>query len=268
MNDFRFFVPLDDLQKGKDKQGQEIYKFKGLASTDKEDAEGEFLDYNGFQLDKFKIVNWNHYKDPRFIIGEPTKAEIVKGKGLMVEGNIWANTPVGKEVVDLMEAMQKNSVNGNRLGISVEGKALERDHINKKRVTKARITGIAICPIPINGDTWAELIEKGFTNDSDKVSEYNIQKSANGGETYIIDITNPETGIRYTIDKNFNIKIEKAMSTQVGSGKPVIRESLEGAVKNLTNNERKAVVMLAAAKKQNKLKPEIEKSLINYFKLA
>lgn len=260
MNNFNFYMPIDELVKGKDDKGQEVYKFKGLASTDSKDADDEFLDYNGFDLSQFKFVNYDHRKDPKYIIGEPTNAKIIPGTGLVVEGNIWGDTEVGKQVVDLMKTLEKSG-SKTKLGISVEGKATERDTINPKRITKAKITAIALCPIPKNGDTWATLIQKGFSNEilSNEDKDFDIEKSVNGGDVqYLIDVTNPETGMRYTVDKNFCIKIEKAMTTQAGSGKPLIRESLEKKVKNLissnpTDEVKKAIVTISKAVEQGKL---------------
>lgn len=274
-DDFRFYIPIEeDLVKGKDKTGKEVYKFKGLASTDREDSDGEFLEPEGFDLDSFNFVNYNHFKEPKYLIGEPTKAKVVPGKGLMVEGNIWADTEVGSQVIDLMKTLKKNSTQNRRLGISVEGKALERSSINPKRVTKAKITAIALCPIPKNGDTWAELIEKGFTSeDKELVYEYEdfIEKSheANGGSQYIIDVTNPETGMRYTVAKDFSIKVEKAMTTE-GSAKGTIKEDVEKDVKNLISSDKniqKAIVVLAAANKQGKLSEGVLEKVQQKFKI-
>jgi len=254
VNDFRFFIPLSELQKGKNEQGNEVYKFRGLASDDSKDADDEYLDPDGFDLSSFKTINYNHFKEPRYLIGEATKAKIVKGKGLMIEGDIWP-TGVGQQVVDLMKTMDRYSSSKSKLGISVEGRCLERDPNNPKRVTRAKLTGAALCPLPKNSNTWAELIQKGFVNNE---LEFDIQKSANGGEQFIIDVTNPETGMRYTIDKSFNIKVEKAIST-TSSAKGIIKEDVEGAAKSLLQKDKekaKAICVIAKAYEQGKIDKE------------
>jgi hypothetical protein len=205
VNDFNFFVPFETIEKGTDNKGTEVYKFKGVASDGTEDTDGEFLDPNGFDLSNFTTVNWNHMQEPKYIIGEPTKHVLKNGK-LEVEGIIYPESEVGQQVIDLMKTMKKSSEIGNRLGISVEGKALVRDSINPKRVTKAKITGFAICPHPKNPNTWADLITKGISykeNDFDV-----IEKSERGTiSKYIVDVINSETGKRYTIDQDFKIEV-------------------------------------------------------------
>ena len=48
--------------------------------------------------------------------------------------------------------------------MSIEGKALERDPMNPKRITKALITGLAITPTPVNANTSLDLV-KGIQKD-------------------------------------------------------------------------------------------------------
>lgn len=202
-NNFQFYIPAE-IEKASNSQGGEIMKFKGIASTSEQDSQGEFLDPTGFDLTSFKYVNWNHLgsKDSATIIGEPTKASINEKKELYVEGVLFPEVAMARSTWALMKALQ-NSQSGNKLGISVEGKALERgcgpQFLDKEqkivnpnfskekwnKITKARITSIALCPTPINGNTWAGIM-KGEMNDSDIEEEYDEETkkamTAEGGE--------------------------------------------------------------------------------------
>lgn len=243
---FRFFTPINDFVKAKDNEGNEIYKVGGLISDSTEDADGEFLDYNGFDFSDFSLINWNHSKHPKDIIGEPESWKIEPGKGVFMEGYIYPDSEVGKEAVKLMKTLKK-SKRGNKLGWSIEGQVQERDIINPKKVTKAKITAVALCPFPKNGNTFADLIQKGFTGDDiyqeNNSLEYDSQ--INGGETYIIDELDSSSGDRILIDQFGNIKIIKAQTIQNSAA--LIKEDVEG---NPKYNLHKAIICITLAHKQ------------------
>jgi len=183
-DNFRFFIPLDTLEKAKDKNGNEIMKIGGIASTSAEDADGEFLDPKGFDLSYFVnsgFFNYNHQSktDPNTIIGEPTKADITSD-GLYVEGFLYPDNEIAKAVYKQAKTLEKNS-STRRLGFSIEGKALKRksnnkDHADFKVVEKAAITGCALTFSPKNPKTYVDLL-KGFIED-DYVEEYDTETLA------------------------------------------------------------------------------------------
>lgn len=236
---FRFFAPASTISKAKNKENRDIFYIEGLASTDSKDADNEHLDYNGFDLDDFNLINWDHKKEPKYIIGEPVSHKIIPGKGMMIKGMIYPDSEVGQEAIALMKAMKK-SPKGNRLGFSVEGQVIERDLLNPKKITKAKITAVALCPFPKNQDTFAELVEKGFSTDSFVNTEGLDPSSANGGDTveFVVDMTD-EKGNRIVIDKNLNIKITKAVTTENAAA--LKKEDLEDSVKQ---NRDKALTTL------------------------
>lgn len=171
-NKFRFFVPCD-LEKASNTEGVEVMRVKGIASTANKDSQDEALDPSGMDLKDFKWINYNHHgsKDPATIIGEPTKAEVTKDNELYIEGILYPEVPMAKTVFSLMKAL-KNSPSGNKLCLSVEGKVTKRGSDDKNhplygKILKSKITGVAICPVPVNGDTWVDFIQKGYTNDND-----------------------------------------------------------------------------------------------------
>ena len=229
---FNFFLPAT-LQKAKDKQGKELYQVGGIISDDSTDSDGENLDYTGFDFTDFNFINWNHSKEPKDIIGEPISWKNVPGKGVWMQGEIYPDSEIGMQAVRLMKALE-NSKRGNKLGWSVEGQVIERDLINPKKVKKAKITAVALCPFPKNGNTIAELIKKGFTGDSVFQDANSLEfEAANGGEveTFIIDVIDAD-GDRVTVDKAGNIAFRKAVTVE--EGKAVVKESVEGTKKDLT----------------------------------
>lgn len=242
-NEFNFFVPLNDIEKGKDKSGNKILKIAGIASTDDTDSDEENLEVSGFDVKPFLekgFLNYNHRSkdNPAAIIGEPTKAE-VRGKKLYIEGELYSDSKTARQVYDLAKILQK-SKRGRRLGMSIEGKVLERDSVNQKRITKAVITGCAITPVPKNPHTLAEIIKGEGVGEPHEFEIVKSEKQADGGMVeYILDITD-ENGNRITVDKDFNTTIvKKSISTAEGSGKALARESVDGGVKKINEHLKK-----------------------------
>jgi len=223
MGNFNFFVPVD-IEKGK-KGSNEAVKIKGVASTRDVDSDQEVLEPSGFVLNKFLksgFFNYNHKSstEPTAIVGEPTDA-FVKGGELIVEGFLYGDSQKAQEIIDLAKVLKKNSPN-RRLGLSIEGRALARDPFNKKRITKALITGCAITPTPKNSNTLVDVIKGEGSSYIEPVYE---SIDPNGGDVeYIIDVVDGD-GIRRTVDKDLNIKVVK-MTT--GDMAPAYPESVEG----------------------------------------
>ena len=212
--DFRFWVPLDII-KGKDKEDNDVMKLGGVASTSDKDSDGEILDPNGFDLSIFKSAgtcNWHHQSkaSPSAIIGEPTLAEIRKGK-LYVEVELYKDSKMANEVYELAKVFEKNSKT-RRLGFSVEGKATERDPLDDKIIKKAIITGLAVTHLPKCPSTLAQII-KGET-DGLGVADDELDKDEE------------------TEDKKDDKK--KALSTDSPSGKAIKKEHVDGNEKDLT----------------------------------
>lgn len=189
-NNFKFWVPLT-IRKAKDKDGKEVMKVGGIASTYDEDSDGEFLDPKGFDLKPLMstgVINWHHQTktNPEAIIGEPTKAEIKK-QGLYLESELYADSELAKKVYKLAEVLQANS-STRRLGFSIEGKALEKDKSNPKIIKRASITGCAITYMPKNPSTFVDIIKGNV--DYEEVEEVKVEDSSlttesNGGDSQI-----------------------------------------------------------------------------------
>ena len=177
-----FWLPAD-ISKAKNAKGEIEMKVSGIASTIDEDTDGENLNPKGFDLDYFKtkgFLNWHHKSssDPSAIIGEPTDAKITK-KGLYIEGVLYPESETAVKVYKLADLLQKSSEN-RRLGFSIEGKVIERDPLNPKIITKAKITGCAITHMPKNSNTFLEIVKGEYEELSpelefdEKVSTENV----------------------------------------------------------------------------------------------
>lgn len=241
---FRQYIPIEII-KGKDGSGNDIVKFKGIASTGSEDADGEFLDPMGFNTDYFLkkgTINWNHQskKSPRAsFIGRPTGARVTENGEWEVSGELFSNLPMAREVIELQKGLKKH---GLALGMSIEGQAVLRDPQNQKKVLKANITGLAITPTPKNIETTMELV-KGLRLDTlinpecEKgcvICSCELEKSLSAYE----DSTDEER--------------EKAMDT--GAVAPLIKESVDKGLKKTDDHEEDE------EKKKGKKNEDMEKS--------
>lgn len=260
-NKFRFGIPIDII-KGTNSKGEETYLFKGLASTNEKDTQGETLFANRYDLSEFKQVNWNHKgKDNSdAILGEINKHHFTE-KGLYVEGEIWSEMPMAKSTINLMKRKAKK---GERLQLSVEGSVLQRGSEDKKNpayynILKAKLTGVAITPQPINKSTFAELIEKGVSDNSWKYSHEDelIIKSISEGKILSEDeiekaMTAGHTTGTETINKETTVEGQK-------------KEDLDGVEDECDCN--KDSCKICANKKNKKVlsKSEIYESIFNYF---
>ena len=217
----------------------------GIASTRDIDREGESLLPEGFDYNYLVnngYINWHHQlsKNPDSVIGEPTLARVTP-KGLYIEGKLYPNSEMAKKAYTLAKTLEQNSSN-RRLGWSIEGKVVERDPANPKRVTKAKITGVALTPMPINPNTMVTII-KAMSGDAEAYEVVPEELPANGGQEYIMNEPlkdggyvklNPQGEIVIHLGKGY--KTTKAMNTVNASA--IIPEDLEGDTKLTLQNKK------------------------------
>lgn len=201
---FSVFLPFEIIEKAGEGDKKEM-KIRGVASTSKQDSDEETLEPDGFDVSKFLksgFFNYNHLasRDPSTIIGEPTKA-VAKNGELHVEGFLYPDSEMACKVYDAAKVLKKSSKT-RAFGFSIEGKALERDPLNPKRITKASITGCAITPSPKNPGTKLEIFKGGIDA---------MDFSPEDGSEYLIDVTD-QFGVRTTVDRNF--VIEKSQKSE------------------------------------------------------
>ena len=210
-------------------------RVKGVASTNDQDSEGETLEPVGYELDRFLrygFINYNHLAktDAAKIIGEPDAAHVTKDGKLYIEGKLY-NTELAKSVYNLADTLKKaKSKRSSRLGWSIEGRALERDPGNPKRITKAMITGVAITPSPVNSNTYVD-IAKGKQKADFIEPAFSIDPV--NGETYLLEYENDD-GSTVRVNRDFSINIKKNGKKSAASTHGTLsRESLTPRVYNL-----------------------------------
>lgn len=159
LNDwFRFSIPAEPVL-AKSEEGGQKWLFKGMASTGIKDGDGERIVQDGLDLSYFLNRGWINYDHRREdIVGYPEQAAVVKG-GMEMTGVLVPGIPLAEKVWMIATALHKAKA-PRRLGLSIEGKVLERDGM---LIRKARVYNVAVTPHPVNPDATFEVMAKAFT---------------------------------------------------------------------------------------------------------
>lgn len=168
---FARWVPmsLDELTKARDEgdaEGDETSKaiIAGICSTRDMDLEGEVIEQDGLDWSYFLNNGWfnhEHQQGAGAVLGHPIKVDQLDDNRTHVEGVLYLDKQLGRDVYETAVAMKK--AGGDRsLGFSVEGQVLLRDPLDKKRVLKARVLNVAITAHPVNPHTNLELIARSL----------------------------------------------------------------------------------------------------------
>lgn len=230
MSKFNFFVGCDisdDIIKSSEKAEKGKYSnmiVEGRASTNIEDRQKEILEPSGYDLEDFLkggLINLEHFPtrkgDPDYYIGEPLDAKVV-GNEFFIKGKLWKDHPKAQKLWDTLLIM-KSSGSTRKLGWSIEGKALERDPANKKRITKAKISHVALTFSPVGFNTYADIAKGEQDKDFIPIGEGNV-----AGGVYLLQFE--KDGKVVTVNRDFSVDIKpKAMTTE--NTKPLAKESLE-----------------------------------------
>ena len=196
---FKIVMPAQ-LEKAKDGE----WKVKGLASTERVDQQGEILIQKGMDLTpidkKQGYFNFDHKQGLENLVG------VIDGyarspKGLYVEGRLFKNHATAKHLYDIMSSLSEKD--SGRIGMSVEGRILERDSSNPKIIKKCQIKNVALTLNPVNSDTYADLAKA--MNDSREVV-----KSL---ESAVIDVDTTKT---FTSDQVVEL-LQKALGIGPGA---------------------------------------------------
>lgn len=256
-NKFNFFVPATFEKGGK---GGNIMRIKGIASSETEDSDGETLLPSGFDLSPLLekgFLNYNHQsqKDPSAIIGEPTKAEIINnGKDLYIEGFLYPDSDEAVKTYTLAKVLEKNSPN-RRMGFSIEGKALEKDPLNPLRITKARITGIALTACPKNANTLLSIMKGEYSEpfiESEEIEDIDTSillqyyKDWSNGDSHFGNVDNVKEFLTSNHEDHLYKLEELHKAVTAASGEGVWqKESVSGgqdAFKNLIEEKENAIL--------------------------
>ena len=215
---FNFWVPLDiakssSTQAGDDSRYDNMI-FEGLASDSSEDDEGESMNPNGFILDRFLktgLINLDHLPSrasenkSRYWIGEPIKAW-VKNNKFYVKGKLWKKSPEARAFWDKCLQM-KESGSSRKPGMSIEGKVIERDEKNPRKVTKALITNVALTFQPVNTNSFLDIVkgkqQKDYIN-----YEYESEKDFDNNDKIILEWEDGRGNLLMLNDK-FKVIVKK-----------------------------------------------------------
>lgn len=238
---FNFFTEADFLKSdfnpldypvGDDRRYEKMI-FEGLASDASEDSEGESMEPNGFIIDRFLkhgLINLDHLttRSPinksRFWIGNPLSAKVIDNK-FYVKCQLWKKSPEARAFYDKALEMRESGAD-RKPGFSIEGKALERDKNNPKKIKKALITNLAMTMTPVNANTFADLVKGKQTKD---YIDCDFESDKDFETTQIL-LELERDGQLITIDKDFKIKISKLLPKKDEIFKNLYKSYLEGHI--------------------------------------
>jgi hypothetical protein len=244
--DFLVHIPVE-LIKG-EKDGEEQWTIRGIASTGDSDLQGESIDQEGLDISLLQagrgLFNFDHQRGPENVVGQIEDAEFVMHEGkkaLHVEGYLFKEQPKAQAFRNILKSLKKGS--GPRVHMSIEGKILQRDHADNKRIKKARIDKVALTLDPVNPYTFAELCKSLNTPDAPEMLQ-----TPEGGQVQILE--NKEEMILIS-KKQLEVLVEtaqKAMSAGAGGadaptsrtgGAAMQKESLEKNPKQMSYDKKK-----------------------------
>lgn len=233
---FQIHIPVE-LEKSKDADGEDTWVVKGIASTGDTDLQGEMVDQNGLDISQLKagrgLFNVDHQKGPENVIGQIEDAEFVKSDGkkvLMVKGYLFKHQPRAQAFYNIMKSVKPGTQ--PRVHMSIEGKILQRDAVNKSTIRNARIDKVALTLDPVNPYTYAELSKSLASGQVDEIPE----------PAYL-------TMERTELEKTVQAAVEKAMAAGVGpslaptqrvGGEALTKESLDSKLKRIGKKDKKS----------------------------
>lgn len=160
-NDFKFIMPAE-LTKGSDGE----WKVAGLASTGSVDRQGEIILPQGIDatpIEKGKgFFNFDHDNSPENTVGTLDGYKKTNN-GLYVEGRLFKNHSRAKALYEIMSSLNKGD--SGRVGMSVEGKVVERDPKNPSIIKRCIIKNVALTFNPVNQDTYADIVKSMTSGD-------------------------------------------------------------------------------------------------------
>lgn len=165
---FRFSMPVSLFEKSKKNDGEQKRYLEGVASTPMKDLQMETVIQKGIDFEYFLkhgYFNDDHKPGAENKVGQPTDAEIRnvtdkfgnKSLGFWTAGFLWPEGQhKGADALWTLGKALKESNADRKLGMSVQGKVLQRDGT---RIVKSWIQDVAITPSPMNTATWMDFVE-------------------------------------------------------------------------------------------------------------
>lgn len=163
----------EHLPKSKEDSKGKLW-FKGVASTEDKDLQGETVLANGLDFSYFIDNGWfddEHSKSAADGMGVPTLVQVRENddgkREIYTEGYLY-DTKENRRLHRLMKAMKKAG-DGKRLGLSIQGPVKKRTGPDGKTVAQAWVKNIAITRNPVNPNTYMEAMEKSLTDFADEL---------------------------------------------------------------------------------------------------
>lgn len=202
---FKFVMPAE-LSKGEDGE----WKVSGLASTSAIDRQGEVILPEGIDatpIAKGKgFFNFDHDNSPESTIGLLDGYQKTD-RGMFVSGRLFKNHTKAKAVYEIMTSLGKSDK--GRVGMSVEGKVIERDPFNKSIIKRCVVKNVAITMNPVNQDTYADII-KSFNGSQVEFD------STGQNEQQVQPVVKSEEAAVFTASQVLGI-VEKALGIGAGN---------------------------------------------------
>lgn len=209
-NTFRFDIPIEAIMKsGPDGKERRI---GGICTTDQMDRQMETILQDGLDFDPFLKGGWfndNHDASTDAVLGYPDTAELKElssgHKGWYVEGHLL-KTDRANKIWELANDLQKHD---RKLGFSVEGRILQRDPDDPRKIKKAVVTEVAITKCPVNPGTALSVLAKSLSAGSAIVNP-----GASPGEGFPLRVESLEGVSREDEDKKKKKKKKRRRLTK------------------------------------------------------
>jgi hypothetical protein len=219
---FNFDLPIEFFEKADAEPGKQR-RVRGIASIETRDRQNEVILARGLDFSDFLQNGWfndNHSKETDGILGYPDTHKFfrkgaslptgqkAKADGHWVEGYLL-DTAKADRIWELGKALQKTN---RRLGLSVEGKIIQREGPGNRTIVKALVRNTAITNCPVNADSRMEILAKSLR----AIEETELDKALGMGNAVPgASIDGPRVGM------------------EQGAGQVLTPESLEGKQRTL-----------------------------------
>lgn len=163
------YIPNLDIEKSDNpKDSNKNWYISGYASTGAVDTDGEQILPQGIDYSYFKKSGWityEHEHGASSIIGEPLADKIYTDEhGLKLMGVLYKDNPKAQEIWNLNKALQRDSISKRSLGLSIEGRVVERDDYNPKVIKSMILTAVTVTTHPANQEaTWVGIEKSAYT---------------------------------------------------------------------------------------------------------
>jgi hypothetical protein len=198
-------------------------------------------------IDKKKgILNWDHQRGPENTIGVLDGYERT-AKGTFIEGRLFKNHTKAKAVREIMESLGEGD--RGRMGLSVEGKILERDPLNPSIIRKCQITAVALTMNPVNTDTHADIIKSMNSADGFEISS----EEQPAETTNVVEPTFTATQVMAIVQKALSIGAGSMGAPDAKTGGDALQPSDMKGKDEKSKKKKKMKVMGADMYKSNLL---------------